>query len=97
MNKLKKDDKVIILIGKDKGKVCTILKVFPKQKKVLLDNANFITKHIKPNNDTEGSIKQINKPLDWNKVRYYDERPLKVGFKIIENKKKRYFKNNDEK
>ena len=41
MNKFKKDDKIIIISGKDKGKTSKIAKVYPKSQSVILDNCHF--------------------------------------------------------
>ena len=71
MNKFKKNDKVIILIGKDKGKECVIIKVLAKKKSVLLDNANFFNKHVKPSQESKGGIRQINKPIKWSKISHF--------------------------
>ena len=43
--KIKKNDTVIILAGKDKGKTGKVIKVMPKQEKVLVEGLNMQTKH----------------------------------------------------
>ncbi|WP_031219995.1 50S ribosomal protein L24 [Anaerotruncus sp. G3(2012)] len=50
MNKLhvKKGDTVIVLSGKDKGKKGKVLEVSPKERKVIVENVNMVTKHVKP-------------------------------------------------
>ena len=50
MNKLhvKKDDTVVVLSGKDKGKQGKVLDVSPKEQKVIVDHINMVTKHVKP-------------------------------------------------
>ena len=50
MNKLhvKKDDTVVVLSGKDKGKQGKVLEVSPKEQKVIVDHVNMVTKHVKP-------------------------------------------------
>ena len=50
MNKLhvKKDDTVVVLSGKDKGKQGKVLEVSPKEQKVIVDYINMVTKHVKP-------------------------------------------------
>ena len=50
MNKLhvKKDDTVVVLSGKDKGKQGKVLEVSPKEQKVIVDHINMVTKHVKP-------------------------------------------------
>lgn len=50
MNKLhvKKGDTVEIISGKDKGKKGKVLEVSPKERKVIVENVNMVTKHVKP-------------------------------------------------
>ena len=50
MNKLhiKTDDTVVILSGKDKGKQGKVLETSPKEKKVIVEGINMVTKHVKP-------------------------------------------------
>lgn len=45
---VKKDDKVIVIAGKDKGKKGKVLKVLPDKGKVLVDGINMVKKHTKP-------------------------------------------------
>ncbi|RAP26450.1 50S ribosomal protein L24 [Candidatus Marinamargulisbacteria bacterium SCGC AG-333-B06] len=90
MNKFKKDDKIIVISGKDKGKISKISKVFPKSQSVLLDNCHFVTKHLKPNQQSQGGIKQLAKQISWSKIKHYDEsckKGSRVQF-IIKNTKK---------
>lgn len=61
VNKLhvKKGDTVIVLSGKDKGKKGKVLEVSPKERKVIVENVNMVTKHVKPRKmgDQGGIIK----------------------------------------
>lgn len=45
---IKKDDKVIVLTGKDKGKSGTVTKAFPKESKVIVSGINVLKVHQKP-------------------------------------------------
>lgn len=45
---VKKNDTVIVLSGKDKGKKGKVLEVSPKERKVIVENVNMVTKHVKP-------------------------------------------------
>ena len=45
---VKKGDTVIVLSGKDKGKKGKVLEVSPKERKVIVENVNMVTKHVKP-------------------------------------------------
>ena len=45
---VKKGDTVVVLSGKDKGKKGKVLEVSPKERKVIVENVNMVTKHVKP-------------------------------------------------
>ena len=55
MNKLhiKRDDTVVILSGKDKGKKGKVLETSPKEQKVIVEGVNMVTKHVKPRRASE--------------------------------------------
>lgn len=61
MNKLhvKKDDMVVILSGKEKGKKGKVLATSPKERKIIVEGLNMVTKHVKPRKqgDPGGIIK----------------------------------------
>ena len=61
MNKLhvRKDDMVVILSGKDKGKKGKVLETSPKEQKLIVEGVNMVTKHVKPRRqgETGGIVK----------------------------------------
>lgn len=89
--KLRKNDKVKIIAGKDKGKQGKIEKVYPKSNKVLVMGINIYKKHIKKNEQfPQGGKVDLPRPIDVSKVMLICPKcnqPTRVGF-IIENKKK---------
>lgn len=98
--KLKKGDKVIVIAGKDKGKIGEILKAFPKESKVLVAGVNEVKKHQKPSRANKGGVVAKLMPIHYSNIAYYDEslkKGSRVGFKIDENsEKKRYSKKSSE-
>lgn len=50
---VKKDDTVVIISGKDKGKKGKIMVAFPQAERVIVQNANMITRHVKPRRQGE--------------------------------------------
>ena len=65
MNKkihVKTGDTVMIISGKDRGKVGKIMQVSPKEGKVIVENANFVQKHVKPRR--MGEAKENAKAID---------------------------------
>ena len=62
--KLKKDDRVVVLGGKDKGRTGKIEKVLPRQAKVLIAGLNLFKKHVRPQGERQpGGVVEIAKPL----------------------------------
>ena len=69
ITKLKKDDKVKIITGKDKGKIGKVLKVDRKKERVLIENVNIIKRHQKPSaQNRQGGIVETEAPLNWSNV-----------------------------
>lgn len=89
MIKLKKGDPVIVVAGKDKGKVSKIKQIVKKDGKikVVVEGVNIVKKHVKAIQGVrEGGIFEIEKPIDISNVAYYDEnlkKPVKIGVKYI--------------
>ena len=103
MKRLKKGDEVIVITGKDKGKRGQISAFSNKNKrqKVLVDGINMVKKHVKPNpqNNEPGGIVSREMPLDASNVMIYNpnsEKGDKVGFRLEEGRKVRYFKSTGE-
>lgn len=98
--KIRKGDKVKIILGKDKGKISTVLKVFLGRQKVLVENVNVVKKHVKPGTvSKEGGIVSIEKPIDVSNVMYYEEKSkkaTKIGYKVSDGKKYRISKRTGE-
>ncbi len=68
--KIKKDDKVIVLTGKDKGKSGTVTKAMPKSGKVIVSGINISKVHQKPRKSGEkGQILDKAMPIDVSNIR----------------------------
>jgi len=82
--KLKKGDPVVVLQGKDKGKEGTVMRVFPKQGKVIVEGVNMVKKHQRPTRATmQGGIIDKDMPLDVSKVAYLHKgRATRIGYRI---------------
>ena len=94
--KLVKGDKVIVISGKDKGKVGIIQRAYPSINKVVVEGVNVVKKHQKPTQThPEGSIVEMYAPIDVSKVMYYDEKTKKgtrIGYSLVDGKKVRIAK-----
>ena len=80
--KMKKDDMVVVIAGKDKGKEGKVLSVDAKNGKVLVEGVNIVHKHSKPNmQNQQGGIIDKEAPIDLSNVMYlYKGKPVRVGF-----------------
>jgi len=85
---VKTGDVVYVVSGKDKGKVGKIIKVFPKKGKVVVEGANQVVKHIKPNQmNTQGGVVKRPAPMYSSKVMLYCEKctkPTRIAKKFLE-------------
>ena len=93
---IKKDDKVVVLSGKDKGKQGKVLVVNPKAGKVIVEGVNVATKHQKPRQQgQEGGIIKVETPIYVSKVQLVCPKcgkNTRVGHKIANGKKTRVCK-----
>jgi large subunit ribosomal protein L24 len=89
---IKKDDKVIVLTGVNKGQTGKILKVLRDENKVVIEGINVRKKHQKPVRGHEGKIVEINAPLNASNVALIDTKtgkPTRIGFEMKDGKKVR--------
>ena len=93
---IKKDDKVVVLSGKDKGKQGKILVSDPKAAKVIVEGVNVATKHQKPRKQgEEGGIIKVETPIYASKVQLVCPKcgkATRVGHKLADGKKVRVCK-----
>ena len=86
--KLKKGDRVRVLTGKDRGKEGVIMRVLPKDNKVIVDGVNVAKKHQKARAATsQGGIIDKDMPIPVPNVALLspsDGKPTKVGYKVLE-------------
>lgn len=93
--KFKKDDVIQVITGKDKGKQGKILDVDIKKSVILVEGINMAKFHKKKTEKSEGGIIDAPRPIHQSNVMLVcpeKNKAVKVGFKIIDGKKKRYSK-----
>ncbi|MFV1872788.1 MAG: 50S ribosomal protein L24 [Oleiphilus sp.] len=101
MKKIRRDDEVIVIAGKDSGKRGTVNRV-AKDGRLIVSGINMIKRHTKPNPmlGTPGGIVEKEAPIQPSNVAIFNPTTNKadrVGFKVLEDGKKvRVFKSNDE-
>ena len=91
--KIKKDDKVIVLSGKDKGKTGKVISADPKSLKVIVEGVNVATKHQKAQKKgQDGGIIKVETPIYVSKVQLVCSacgKGVRVGYKFVDGKKVR--------
>jgi large subunit ribosomal protein L24 len=94
--KIKKGDKIRVMVGKDKGREGKVEKVYRKMKKVLVLNINTYKKHIKKNEKLpQGGRVDLPRPIDVSKVMLVCPKcgkTTRVGYSIEKSKKYRICK-----
>ena len=75
---LKVGDKVVVISGKSKGTEGKIIKTLKKENKVIVEGANMVTKHVKPNAQNEnGGIVKVEAPIHASNVMIIDPKTKK--------------------
>ena len=91
--KIKKKDRVIVLTGKDKGKVGEVTAVYPRESRVVVAGVNMIARHTKPSqSNPQGGIVRREAAIHVSNVAHIDPKDNKatrVGFKAGKNGKER--------
>ena len=94
-NKLhvKKNDTVVVISGDDKGKKGKVLTVSPKERKVIVDGVNIVTKHAKPRRQGEaGGIMKVEGAIYADKIQLFCEKcgkATRAAHKTVDGKKVR--------
>ncbi|WP_225442580.1 50S ribosomal protein L24 [Paenibacillus lycopersici] len=93
-NKLhvKKDDTVMVITGKDKGKKGRVIAAYPRQNRVLIEGVNMVKKHSRPSQaNPQGGIIEQEAAIHVSNVMHIDPKSGKVtriGYKVLDNGKK---------
>ena len=89
---VKKEDTVIVISGKDKGKKGRVIAAFPRENRVLVEGVNMVKKHAKPSQmNPQGGILNQEAPIHASNVMLVDPKTgeaTRVGYKILDNGKK---------
>ena len=90
--RIKKDDKVKVLTGKDKGKIGKVLKVMKKNNRVVVENINMVKVHQKPSQaNPQGGIADKNMPIHISNLMIMCNscvKPTRIGIKQLEDGKR---------
>lgn len=90
---IKTGDRVVVISGKDKGKIGNIKKAIPKLNKIIVEEVNMVTKATRPNPmaGVQGGLVKFEAPIDSSKVMLYCskcEKATRISYKVLENGKK---------
>ncbi len=91
--RIRKDDKVMVIAGKDQGKVGRVLKVLRKSDRVLVEKVNMVKRNVKPNpyRREAGGIMDKEMPIHVSNLMVVCSKcsaPTRVGYRVAEDGKK---------
>jgi large subunit ribosomal protein L24 len=86
--KIRKNDTVVVLSGKDRGKKGRVIEVLPKKGRVRVEGVNKVKRHTKPNpqKNVQGGIVERENPVHVSNLALVDpksDRPTRVGIKVL--------------
>jgi large subunit ribosomal protein L24 len=86
MANIKKDDNVIVITGRDKGKKGKVLKVFPKEDRALVQGVNVVKRHQRQTQKDQGGIVSKEAPIQLSNIAHVDPKSgtaTRIGFKTL--------------
>ena len=89
--KIRKGDKVVVLVGRDKGRTGEVIAVRPSEGRALVRGINVVKRHQKQSANQEGGIVSKESPIHLSNIAIADPKdgkPTRVGFKIQADGKK---------
>jgi large subunit ribosomal protein L24 len=90
--RIKKDDMVMVIAGREKGKTGKVLRVMPDAGRAMVERLNIVKRHSKPRGAASpGGIVEKEAPLDISNLMFFCERcnaPVRVGYRIAADKTK---------
>jgi large subunit ribosomal protein L24 len=84
--KIRKGDKVIVLVGRDKGRSGEVIEVRPDQGRALVRGVNMVKRHQKQSTQQEGGIISKEAAVHLSNLAIADPKdgkPTRIGFKFI--------------
>jgi len=85
--KIKNEDIVLMISGKDRGKKSKVIKVFPKENKIIVEGVNLRKKHVRPKKEGEkGQVVEIADPFDVSNAKLICPKckeAVRIGYKVV--------------
>ncbi len=92
MRKIRKNDEVMVILGRDRGKKGKVQKSFPGDDRLIVEGANMVKRHMKPRGTMrQAGIIEREAPIHISDVMLMCKkcnRPTRVGFRLLEGKAK---------
>ena len=90
-SKIKKGDTVVVLTGKDKGKSGEVLRLDPRENRVVVQGVNVVKRHQRPSMQSQGGIEEKEAPIHVSNLAVSDPKdgkPTRVGFQTLDDGRK---------
>ena len=91
--RIKKNDSVMIIAGKERGKIGKVIRIQPQQERAVVERLNMVKRHVKPRGPQDpGGILEKEASIHLSNVMLVDPqdgRPTRVGFKVVDGRKMR--------
>ena len=89
--KIKKDDNVVVISGRDKGKQGKVLRVFPAEARAIVQGVHIARRHTKPRMGDPGGIVEKELTIHVSNLAHVDPqsgKPTRVGYKLLDGGRK---------
>ena len=95
MRKIQKDDEVVVIAGRDKGRRSTVTRIIGDR--AIVSGVNMVKKHMRPNPQTNevGGIKEMEAPIAISNIALINpetEKADRVAIRMVDGKRARFFK-----
>ncbi len=91
MAKIRKDDLVLVIAGKDKGRRGKVIRVLPARNRVVVEKVNMVKRHQRPTQTVQGGILERESPIHISNVALICPKcgePTRVGFRFLQDGRK---------
>ncbi len=87
MAKIRREDTVLVIKGKERGKTGVVRQVVPRQRRVIVTGVNIVKRHMRPRAERPGGIIEMEAPIHVSNVMIICKscnKPTRVGFRFRE-------------
>lgn len=91
--RIRKNDSVMVMAGKERGKIGKVIRVIPSEDRAVVERLNMVKRHRKPRGPQDtGGIVEKEAPVHLSNLMLIDPqdgRPTRVGFTVVDGRKLR--------